>query len=222
MVKRFSREQVHTAIIEGGAIPLFTHEDRDIAAQVIDASYAGGIRVFEFTNRKSNSFETFAYLINYVQKYPDFILGIGTVLDESTTQRFIDAGAQFIVSPIVKPSMGKICADHGIPWIPGCATFTELITAREHGALMMKVFPGTVLGPEFVSSVLAVVPDLQLLVSGGVEPTNESLAAWFNAGATCVGLGSQLFTKDIVTTGNWVKLRQNVGQCLSIIQRLKK
>ncbi len=222
MIKKFTAQQVVSAIKTAGLVPLFTSDDPDIVKQVIDAAYAGGIRVFEFTNRRKNSFEIFVQLIEYVQKYPDFILGIGTVMDGATTEKFIHAGAQFIVSPVLIPEMGKVCRHHNIPWIPGCATLTEIVMARDQGAEIIKVFPGAVLGPVFVSSVLPVVPGLQLLISGGVEPNEKSLAAWFNAGAACVGLGSQLFTKETVESRNWVKLRQQIEGCLTILKRIRK
>ncbi len=222
MTKKFTSRQVVSAIQSAGIVPLFTHEDADVARSVIDAAYAGGIRVFEFTNRKKNSFEIFSQLAAYVQKYPDFILGVGTVMDGVTTIRFIDAGAHFVVSPIIKKEMGVACKDRNISWIPGCATLTEIISARDHGAEIIKVFPGAVLGPVFVSSVLSVVPELQLLISGGVEPNEKSLSAWFGAGATCVGLGSQLFTREIIETKNWAKLQQQMADCLTILQKVRK
>jgi 2-dehydro-3-deoxyphosphogluconate aldolase/(4S)-4-hydroxy-2-oxoglutarate aldolase len=201
---------------------LFTHEDVNLVKSVIDALYAGGTRVFEFTNRRKNSLVVFKELIHYIEKYPDFILGIGTVMDAEDTQTFIESGAQFIVSPILQPAMGEVCKRHGTPWIPGCATLTEMVNARNSGAQLIKVFPGSLLGPGFVSSVLPVVPDLHLMISGGVEPNEKSLSAWFGAGAVCVGLGSQLFTKEIIDRHDWKKLSQSVADCLAIIERVRK
>ncbi|WP_245970436.1 beta/alpha barrel domain-containing protein [Pseudochryseolinea flava] len=202
-------------------VPLFTHDDASEALDVIEAAYQGGVRVFEFTNRKKNSFEVFSQVQKQRNRFPELTLGIGTIMDPETTKKFIDVGADFIISPILKPSMGEVCGAHGKHWIPGCATLTEIVTAKEHGAEIIKIFPGSVLGPGFVSSILPVVPDLNLMITGGVEPTEQNLAAWFKAGAMCVGLGSQLFTKDILAKKDWPALKEKVSTALSIIQQLK-
>jgi 2-dehydro-3-deoxyphosphogluconate aldolase / (4S)-4-hydroxy-2-oxoglutarate aldolase len=217
----FSKEQILNTMRSTKLVPLFTHDNPEEAQQVIEAAYQGGVRVFEFTNRKKNSYEIFVHLQQQRHRYPDLMLGIGTIMDAPSTKKFIDAGADFIISPILKPAMGEVCAAHGKHWIPGCATLTEIVTAKEHGAEIIKVFPGSVLGPGFVSSILPVVPDLNLMITGGVEPTEQNLAAWFKAGAMCVGLGSQLFTKEILSQKDWPALTQKVSQALSIIRQLK-
>ena len=148
------------------------------------------------------------------------MLGIGTIMDAATTKKFIDAGAHFIISPILKLEMADYCLQHDRPWIPGCATLTEIVTAKEHGAKVIKVFPGSVLGPGFVSSIMPVVPDLQLMITGGIEPNEPNLASWFKAGAMCVGMGSQLFTKEILETRNWSLLQQRVADSLAIIKKV--
>ena len=205
-----------------GLVPLFTCEDKSIAADVIETAYRGGVRVFEFTNRRPNSFEIFSSMIKHFEKYNDLILGIGTILDGQTAQKFIDAGAHFIISPILKLEMAEVCNRNKISWLPGCQTLTEIVTAKENGAEVIKVFPGSVLGPQFVSSIMPVVPDLQLMITGGVEPKQENLAAWFKAGAMCVGMGSGLFTKEIIDTKNWKLLEQRVGDTLKMIQSIRQ
>jgi 2-dehydro-3-deoxyphosphogluconate aldolase / (4S)-4-hydroxy-2-oxoglutarate aldolase len=217
----FTKKQITDAMRESGLVPLFTHDDIATAQSVIEAAYLGGVRVFEFTNRKKNSFEVFSAMLAYCKKYPDLMLGIGTIMDGATTKKFIDAGAHFIISPILKLEMAQVCHDHDKLWIPGCATLTEIVTAKEHGAEVIKVFPGSVLGPGFVSSIMPVVPDLQLMITGGVEPNQSSLTAWFRSGAMCVGLGSQLFTKEILETKNWALLQQRVAESLSIIKQVR-
>ncbi len=218
----FNKQQIIETMSSTGLVPLFTHDDVRVATQVLEAAYRGGVRVFEFTNRRKNSFEVFGALIEVAKKYSDLMLGIGTILDGATTKKFIDAGAHFIISPILKLEMAEVCHAHNTLWIPGCATLTEIVTAKEHGAGVTKVFPGSVLGPGFISSILPVVPDLKLMITGGVEPNETSLSSWFNAGATCVGLGSQLFTKEILETRDWPLLQKRVEQSLEIIQRVRK
>lgn len=217
----FTKQQVVTMMKSTGLVPLLTHDDPLMAQEAVQAAYQGGVRVFEFTNRKKNSLEVFRYLVSQRKQYPDLVLGIGTVMDGATTKTFIDAGADFIVSPIMKPAMAEVCQSHDLHWIPGCATVTEIVTAKELGAEVIKVFPGSVLGPGFVSAVMSVVPDLQLMITGGVTPDEENLSAWFRAGAVCVGLGSQLFTKDILEKKDWNQLQQKVSASLEIIRQLK-
>lgn len=217
----FSKQDIIDGMRLKGVVPLFTHDNAKEAIEVVEASYKGGVRAFEFTNRRSNSFEIFKALIAQRKVFPDLMLGIGTVMDADTTRRFIDAGADFIISPILKLEMADVCATHDKAWIPGCATLTEIVTAKEHGAAVIKVFPGSVLGPGFVSAILPVVPDLRLMITGGVEPTRDNLAAWFNAGAMCVGMGSQLFTRDILQNRNWDLLEKRVANALALVEEIR-
>ena len=219
---RFSKQQIIDGMKGAGIVPLFTHDNPEDAQQVLEASYRGGIRVFEFTNRRINSFEVFVHLLNVSKIYPDLMLGIGTIMDGSTTKKFIEAGADFIISPILKVEMAKVCHENDVPWIPGCATLTEIVTAKDNGAEIIKLFPASILGPGFVSSIMPVVPGLQLMITGGVEPTEKSLSSWFKAGAACVGMGSQLFTKEILTQKNWPLLQQKVAECLRIAKSVRK
>lgn len=218
----FSKEEIVRVMRDTGIVPLFTHDNAQEAQEVVEAAYRGGVRAFEFTNRRANSFEIFSHLVSERKKFPDLMLGIGTVMDGATTQKFIDAGADFIISPILKPEMSEVCRKNNKAWIPGCATLTEIVTARDLGAAVIKVFPGSVLGPGFVSAILPVVPDLKLMITGGVEPTKENLTAWFKAGSMCVGMGSQLFTKDILQNRNWELLSERVAQALGLVQQIRK
>jgi 2-dehydro-3-deoxyphosphogluconate aldolase/(4S)-4-hydroxy-2-oxoglutarate aldolase len=204
-----------------GMIPVFFHADIEVAKAVVDASYKGGVRVFELTNRGENAFQVFTALLKHVEKYPDLMLGIGTIMDAATTKKFISAGAHFIVSPIMKPEMAEVCKQENKLWIPGCATLTEIVNAKDLGAKVIKIFPGSVLGPGFVSSIMPVVPGLQLMPTGGVEPTEANLSAWFKAGVICVGMGSQLFSKDVIESKNWAKLEQGVADALAIVKKVR-
>jgi 2-dehydro-3-deoxyphosphogluconate aldolase/(4S)-4-hydroxy-2-oxoglutarate aldolase len=218
---KFSKQQVLSSMKATGMIPVFYNADIEIAKGVIDASYKGGVRVFEFTNRGGNAFDVFVQLLKHIDKYPDLLLGIGTIMDGATAKKFIDAGAHFIVSPILKAEMAQVCKNHDVMWVPGCATLTEIVTGKELGAEVIKIFPGSVLGPGFVSAVMPVVPGLQLMPTGGVEPNEKNLSAWFKAGVVCVGMGSQLFTKEIMAEKNWSLLEKNVKEALEIIKKLR-
>lgn len=218
---KFTNQQIVDTMKRTGVVPLFTHDNAEEAQQVIEAAYRGGVRVFEFTNRKKNSYDVFVHLLKQRSNYPELMIGIGTIMDGATTRKFIDAGADFIISPILKLEMAEVCRAHHKLWMPGCATLTEIVTAKENGAEVIKVFPGSVLGPGFVSSIMPVVPDLQLMITGGVEPNEKNLSAWFKAGAMCVGMGSQLFTKEILAEKNWTLLEANVAEALAIAKKLR-
>lgn len=218
----FSSDTIQQAMRSSGMIPVFYHADIETAKSVLDACYKGGVRVFEFTNRGENAFQVFVQLLKHAEQYPDLTVGIGTIMDGEVTQKFCDAGAHFIVSPILKSEMATVCHKNNKLWIPGCATLTEIVTAKDLGAKVIKIFPGSVLGPGFVSSIMPVVPGLQLMPTGGVEPTEANLSAWFKAGVICVGMGSQLISKDIIETKNWTKLEQGVKDALAIINGIKK
>lgn len=205
-----------------GIVPLFTHDNPEDAQQVLETAYSGGIRVFEFTNRRANSFEVFGHLLAVAKRYPDLILGIGTIMDGATTRKFLDAGADFVISPIMKLEMAEVCNEYNQLWIPGCATLTEIVTAKDHGAEIIKLFPASVLGPGFVSSVLPVVPGLQLMITGGVEPNEKSISSWFKAGAACLGMGSQLFTREILAERNWPLLKTRIEEALNLAKQAEK
>jgi 2-dehydro-3-deoxyphosphogluconate aldolase/(4S)-4-hydroxy-2-oxoglutarate aldolase len=205
-----------------GLVPLFYHADVATAIQVAEASYRGGSRVFEFAHRGPNAFEVFCKLTNHFSSNKNFYLGIGTVLDATTAKQYMDAGAHFLVSPVFKSEIAEVVNRENVLWIPGCATMTEIVTALDAGADLVKVFPGSVLGPGFVSSVLPILPKIKLMPTGGVEPNGKNLSSWFNAGVFCVGMGSQLYPSHYIESGNWEAIEHLVRDTLAIIRRVKK
>lgn len=217
----FSRSQIITTMKSTGVVPMFYHGDPVVALKLMETVYAGGARVIEFTNRGPNAFEVFKAMLKAAEKYSGLLVGIGTVMDKKTTERYIKAGADFIISPIVSQEMAETCATHDKMWIPGAATPTEIANARHLGAEIIKVFPASVLGPGFISSILPVMPDLQLMVTGGVEPTEASLTTWFRTGIVCAGMGSQLITKDILNREDWTTLRHKVSDSIQIIHQIR-
>ncbi|KUG07461.1 ketohydroxyglutarate aldolase [Solirubrum puertoriconensis] len=181
-------------VLEAPVIPVFYHADVAHAQQIISACYAGGIRVFEFTNRGSNAFEVFTKLRSYVRdNCPEMLLGIGTIYNAQDAEAFIQAGADFVVQPVTTADVAAICRHYDVAWVPGVMTLNEIFHATRLGAQMVKIFPGNVVGPDYVKAVHGPMPKVKIMVTGGVEPTIESLGAWFGAGVSCVGMGSQLF-----------------------------
>lgn len=216
-----SQEDIILKMSENGLIPVFNHTNPEVALKVLDACYRGGIRVFEFTNRGANALEVFKILVSHLEKYPDLLLGIGTIFNSEDAKKFSDAGAHFIVSPAMVPEMADFCKEQNILWIPGCGTVSEIFQATQLGAKMVKAFPGNVLGPGFVKSVKAVFPKVPVMPTGGVAPTQENLSDWFNAGVSCVGMGSKLIDKEIIASENFEALTNKVQNALALIQQLR-
>lgn len=220
---RFTRIEVALKMAETGMVPVFYHKDAEIGKKVLKACYDGGVRVFEFTNRGDFAHETFAELNKYAAKeLPELMVGVGSIVDPGTTSLYIQLGASFIVSPVLNPEMAKVCNRRKVLWSPGCGSVTEISYAEELGAEVVKIFPGSqVGGPKFVEAVKGPFPWTSIMPTGGVEPTEDNLSAWFKAGVTCVGMGSQLITKDIIAKGEYETLKKNCADALAIIQKLK-
>lgn len=220
---RFTRIDVALKMKETGIVPVFYHKDIEVCKKVLKACYAGGIRVFEFTNRGDYAHEVFAELNKYAAKEtPDMILGIGSVVDAGTTSLYLQLGANFVVSPILNPEMAKVCNRRKVAWSPGCGSLTEISYAEELGAEVTKIFPGSqVGGPSFVKAVKGPFPWSSIMPTGGVEPTEENLSKWFNAGVHCVGMGSQLITKDIIENDNYESLTKTCSDALALVKSFR-
>ena len=222
-MSRFTRIEVALAMKETGIVPVFYHKDLELCKKVLKACYDGGVKVFEFTNRGDYAHEVFGELNKWAAKEtPDMMLGVGSVVDAGTTSLYIQLGASFIVSPILNAEMAKVCNRRKIAWSPGCGSLTEIGYAEELGAEVVKIFPGTeVGGPSFVKAVKGPFPWTSIMPTGGVEPTEENLSAWFKAGVHCVGMGSQLVTKDILANNDWAALTEKVKNALAIVKKYK-
>ena len=191
---RFSSAEVLNKIYAHPLVPVFYHADLAHVQRVLAACYEGGIRVFEFTNRGANAYDVFSQVQPFVQENcPDMVLGIGTIFTADDAEKFIASGADFVVQPVTTGEVGEVCQRHQIPWIPGATTANEIFRATQMGADIVKIFPGNVVGSGFVKALRGPMPDVKVMVTGGVEPTLESLSEWFGAGVNGVGIGSQLF-----------------------------
>ncbi len=222
MTKRNStKAEIISVMEQTGMIPVFNHSDVETAKQVLDVSYHGGVRVFEFTNRGDNALSVFIELAKYAAKYDDLLLGIGTIFDTDTAQKFLDAGAQFIVSPALIPELASFAQERELLWIPGCSTVTEVYRATRLGAELIKVFPGNILGPAFVKAIKSVLPWVKIMPTGGVSPNKENLSTWFETGVSCVGMGSQLFKKEDIQAKNYTKLSTLIRETLNTIKNMR-
>ncbi len=220
---RFTRIQTAVKMAETGMVPVFYHADLQTAKEVLKACYEGGTRVFEFTNRGEYAHEVFGELNKYAaRELPEMILGVGSVVDPPTCALYIQLGANFVVSPILKEEMARVCNARKIMWIPGCGSLAEIARAEEAGAEIVKIFPATqVGGPQFVAAVKGPCPWTSIMPTGGVAPTEENLKAWFDAGVACVGMGSRLITKEIVHSHDYSLLTQKVKEAFGIIRKVR-
>lgn len=220
---RFSRLQVWNTMEDVGLVPLFYHANVEVAKKVVEALSAGGAKVIEFTNRGDRAFEVFRELIVYLDKAdPSAVLGVGSVLDEPTAGLFINLGANFVVGSVTNPGVARLCNRRKVPYFPGCATASEISEAEELGVEICKIFPANNLGgPSFVKAVKAPCPWTKIMPTGGVEAKYENLKAWFDAGVSCVGMGSDLVRKDLIDAQDWAGLTKLTAQCLSWVRQAR-
>jgi len=221
---RFKRMTVLNTILELGLVPVFYNGDLEVAKQIVAACVKGGSRVVEFTNRGDFAFQVFTALAQHVaQAEPDVILGVGSVMDAPTAALYISAGANFVVGPVLNPEVARLCNRRKVAYVPGCGSATEISQAEELGVEIVKVFPGdSVGGPAFVKAVLGPCPWTLIMPTGGVDPTEESMRAWFKAGVACVGIGSKLITKELVAARDFDALSKKVAQVLAWIKEVRE
>ena len=221
---RFARVDVIIKMREAGIIPVFYNKEAEICKNVIKACFEGGLKVFEFTNRGDYAHEIFSDINKWAEnEVPELVMGVGTVVDAGTASLYIQLGANFIVSPVLNPEMAKVCNRRKILWSPGCGTLSEISYAEELGAEIIKIFPGSsVGGPDFVRAIKGPCPWTSVMPTGGVEPTVESLKEWFDAGVTCVGIGSNLITKELVRDKDWEGLTARISETLKIAGKIRK
>lgn len=220
---RYDKIAVLQKIAETRMVPVFYHQDAEVAKHVIKACYDGGVRAFEFTNRGDFAHEIFADCVRYAaRECPELALGVGSVVDAPTAALYIQLGACFVVGPLLNPEVARVCNRRLVPYCPGCGTVSEIGQAQELGCDLTKVFPGDVYGPAFVKGMMAPCPWSKIMVTGGVAPTEENLTGWIRAGVFCVGMGSKMFPRDVVAAGDWDYVTRKCRESLDIIRRAAK
>lgn len=219
---RYSRIEVAVTMAETGLVPLFYHRDAELCKKVLKACYDGGARILEFTNRGDFAHEVFQELNKYALKeLPGMMLGVGSVTDAGTASLYLQLGANFVVTPVLREDIAVVCNRRKVLWSPGCGSLTEIARAEELGAEIVKVFPGSTLGPGFVKAIKGPCPWTSIMPTGGVSPDPGNLKSWFDAGVTCVGMGSKLITKSVLKSGNFEQLTADVRATLATIQEVK-
>ena len=220
---QFTRLEVARVMKETGMIPLFFSNDIELSKNVLKACYDGGARLLEFTARGDFAHEVFGELTKYaIKELPGMIMGVGSVTDAAAASLYMALGANFIVTPVLREDIAIACNRRKILWSPGCGTLTEIAKAEELGCEIVKLFPGDIYGPQFVKGVKGPQPWTSIMPTGGVSPTEENLKGWFDAGVTCVGMGSKLISKAIITNRDYKKLEDDVKNALSIIKSVRK
>lgn len=217
-----NQQDILNQIQQQKMLPLWFHKDATVSIEVLKALYAAGIKAVEYTNRGAEAVENFKALRKVVnESMPGMLLGIGTIKTVEDAQNFISAGADFIIAPVVYPPVAKVVQDAGLLWIPGCLTPTEVFTAEMNGAKMVKIFPGSVVGPSYIAAIKELFPGLLFMPTGGVDTTAANIKEWFDAGVVAVGMGSKLISKSVLQNKEYDKLTKQTKEVLEILNNIK-
>lgn len=219
---KYSRIEVATMMKENGMVPLFFHSDIELGKKVLKAIYEGGSRLMEFTNRGDFAFEVFGALNKYaLAELPGMILGVGSITDAAAASLYMQLGANFIVTPVLREDIAIVCNRRKVLWSPGCGSLTEIARAEELGCEIVKLFPADSYGPQFVKGIKGPCPWTSIMPTGGVSTEMENLKSWFDAGVTCVGLGSNLISNEILKNNDFEGLRLKVKETLKLIAEIR-
>ena len=215
-------EGIIERIVTQGVLPLYFHPDATVSTEVLKALYAAGIRAVEYTNRGEAALENFKQLKETRDReLPGLLLGIGTIKRKKEAKAFMKAGADFIICPGMIEEVAETVHKEEMLWIPGCMTTTEIIRAEDAGAKMVKLFPGNLLGPSFVSAIKELFPNLLFMPTGGVEVSKENLTGWFKSGVVAVGMGSKLITKEILQNKDYEQLINKTKEAMALVNEVR-
>ncbi len=208
---------------ETGMVPLFYHSDIEIAKKTLKACYDGGARLLEFTSRGDFAHNIFEELNQYaLAELPEMIMGVGSVTDAAAASLYMQLGANFIVTPVLREDIAVVCNRRKVLWSAGCGSLTEIAKAEELGGEIIKLFPGSTYGPGFVKAIKGPQPWTSIMPTGGVSTEEDNLRGWFGAGVTCVGMGSKLISKEILAQENYTGLKEKVAATLSLIKKIRE
>lgn len=217
------KEDLYTLIQKQGVLPLFFHPDKAVSKKVLKALYDAGIRAVEYTNRGAAALENFKAMRSLCkQELPGMQLGVGTIKNKTDAQKFMEAEADFFISPGLVDEVGEVMNHNDRPWLPGCFSPSEIIKAENQGIQMIKLFPGSLLQPGFLKSIRSVFPNLLFMPTGGVQPNEENLREWFDAGSCAVGMGSKLIRKELLEQGAYDQIKEETLQVLQMITKIRE
>lgn len=215
--------QVSEAIIAQGMLPLYFNPDETVSVDVLKAIYKAGVKAVEYTNRGEAALSNFRKLVAIRnEQMPGILLGVGTIKNMQQAKDYLEAGADFLVSPGFVPDVAAYAVANDIFYAPGCMTPTEIIAAENAGIKFIKLFPGNLLGPEFLSSIKEIFPKLLFMPTGGVDTTKENIEGWFKAGVCAVGMGSKLISKKLMETKDYAAIQKSTEEVIALIQSIKK
>ena len=210
-------------IAKQGILPLYFTTDETISVEILRTLYKAGIRAVEYTNRGPEALSNFKKMVAIRNaELPEMLLGIGTIKNLEQAKDFNDASADFFISPGFVPEVADFLKDKEVLYAPGCMTPTEIIAAENAGIKLVKLFPGNILGTDFLSSIKDVFPSLVFMTTGGVEPTHASIESWFSAGASAVGLGSKLISKKRIEEQDYDVIENETKKMLEIVATIRR
>ena len=214
---------IRELIPQQGILPLYFYKDTVVSMEVLKALYAAGIRAVEYTNRGEAALQNFKEMRKLCDtELKGMYLGIGTIKNGEMAQTFIDAGTDYIICPGLVESVAAVADKNNMLWVPGCMTPSEIIKAETLGAKMIKLFPGNILGPGFLSAIKEIFPNLLFMPTGGVELDKDNIAGWYKAGVCAVGMGSKLITKQLLESKDYAQITKATIEALAIIQSIKQ
>ena len=215
-------QKVSDVIVSQGMLPLYFNEDETVTLEILRAIYKAGIKAVEYTNRGESALSNFTKMVEVRNsEMPDLLLGVGTIKNLKQAQDYYDAGADFFISPGFVSEVSAFLKSKEVLYSPGCMTPTEIITAENAGIHFIKLFPGNMLGPEFLSGIKDIFPKLLFMPTGGVDTTKENIGGWFKAGVSAVGMGSKLISKQLMADKDYADIEAETKAVLSLIQSIK-
>lgn len=209
-----SRDEITAAIEDLGVVAIIRLQDSTAVRGIVEALADGGVRALEVTMTVPRALELIAELAPTLP--PGFLLGAGTLLDAETTKRAVNAGAQFIVSPVFRLEVIAAAHQQNVPVMPGCFTATEILSAWDAGADIVKVFPATAVGPGYLRDIRGPLPHVKLMPTGGVSIDN--VGDWLRAGAAAVGVGSALLDVRAISARQYGPITDNARRMVANVQ----
>ena len=215
-------QQVSDAIVAQGMLPLYFNADQEVTIEILRALYRAGIKAIEYTSRGEAALSNFTKMVEIRNaEMPDLLLGIGTIKNLQQAQEYYEVGADFFISPGFVPEVADFLQSKGVLYSPGCMTPTEIITAENAGVKFIKLFPGNMLGPDFLGGIKEIFPKLLFMPTGGVDTTRANIEGWFKAGVSAVGMGSKLISKQLMADRDYATIESETKAVLSLIQSIK-
>ncbi|WP_433778483.1 bifunctional 4-hydroxy-2-oxoglutarate aldolase/2-dehydro-3-deoxy-phosphogluconate aldolase [Flavobacterium anhuiense] len=210
-------------ILKQGMLPLYFNADESKSIAILKTLYNAGIRAVEYTSRGSEALSNFKKMIEVRNaEMPEMLLGIGTIKNLAQAETYYLIGADFFISPGFVPEIASFLVAKEVLYAPGCMTPTEIIAAENAGVKFIKLFPGNILGSDFMSAVKDVFPNLIFMPTGGVDTTKQSIETWFNAGVSAVGMGSKLISKEVMEYGAYETIEKETKRVLELIETIRK